>query len=272
MDEINAVQYEIFKAFHAVCVEHNLTYYLVHGSLLGALKYNGFFPLDDDIDVAMPRKDYEFLIRNGQQYFDNKYFIQSYLSEKEYPLTFAKIRDNDTAFIQPVLKACRINKGIYIDVFPIDNYPKNILYQKYLKLKQRILSSRVNVILFSNSTLSIKSHFIQLILKLIFPSWEMARNRLCCLYNSMAYTGKVVVRGGKPVEEGMPYDMWGSPQGVLFEDIPSFAPRKMDSYLELIYGDYLNYEPMGKYKVSEDEVVISADTVDVRRSYKEYLE
>ena len=64
MNSINKVQLDIFKTFVKVCEVLNLKYYMVHGSLLGAVRYNGFFPFDDDIDVAMPRRDYELLISN----------------------------------------------------------------------------------------------------------------------------------------------------------------------------------------------------------------
>ena len=104
MDEINTVQYEIFKAFHKVCSELGLKYYLVHGSLLGALRHKGFFPMDDDIDVAMPRRDYDILMTEGQKMMDNRFFVQSHFSEHDYPMLFGKVRANDTAFIQPVLK------------------------------------------------------------------------------------------------------------------------------------------------------------------------
>ena len=114
MDEINNVQLKIFKEFVSVCKKLNLRYYLVHGSLLGAVKYNGFFPYDDDIDVAMPRKDYEIFIREGQNFLSNNLFVQSNLSEKDYPLVFAKVRDSKTCFIQPLIKNLNINKGIYI--------------------------------------------------------------------------------------------------------------------------------------------------------------
>ena len=271
MDEINAVQYDIFKAFHIACQHLNLKYFLVHGSLLGAVRYQGFCPIDDDIDVAMPRKDYDIFMSQGQQFLDNRFFVQSHLSEVEYPMLFGKIRASDTTFIQPVLNRCDINKGIYIDIFPIDNYPTDPKQQRRLRFLERLYSKRVNRIFYDFFKPSIKTRLIGLFCCVIMPSWERTRDKLCSLYSNVPQTGKVIVRGGKISEVGISSDLFGKPVDIQFEDLQSFAPQKTGAYLNLIYGDYMNYDPMGKDMVSEDSVKISADIVDVHKSYKEYI-
>ena len=73
--EMNDIQINIFKEFVNICSSLGLTYYMIHGSLLGAVKLQGFFPYDDDIDVAMPRKDYDKLIKNASDFFpDRKHY------------------------------------------------------------------------------------------------------------------------------------------------------------------------------------------------------
>lgn len=271
MDEINAVQYHIFKEFHNVCKELRLRYYLVHGSLLGALRHKGFFPMDDDIDVAMPRKDYEVFIRQGQKIIDKRFFIQSYLSEQDYPLVFSKVRANDTAFIQPVLQNFNVNQGIYIDVFPIDNYPVNKLSLTWLRLKGWIYGLRTSERLSLQIDNSVAVRLMAILSRILQPSWHNARNKYCELYNKVSDTGNVIVRGGKVKEVGIPFSLFGTPNHIQFEDINSYAPNNTDNYLKLIYGDYMNYEPMSKDMVSENEVRISAEIVDVSKSYKEYI-
>lgn len=271
MDEINAVQYDIFKEFHNVCEKLGLKYYLVHGSLLGALRHKGFFPMDDDIDVAMPRKDYEVFIRQGQAVMKKKFFIQSYLSEKEYPLVFSKVRVDGTAFIQPVLQNCNVNQGIYIDVFPIDNYPTSKYSLKWLRIKGWIYGLRTSERLSFQKDDSITIRLITLLSKVLQPSWRHARNKYCELYNKVPDTGMVIVRGGKTKEVGIPFSLFGTPSHIQFETINAYAPNNTDTYLNLIYGDYMNYEPMGKDMVSDNEVNISAEIVDVNKSYKEYF-
>ena len=272
MDEINAVQYDIFKAFHHVCMQLNLQYYLVHGSLLGALRYKGFFPMDDDIDVAMPRKDYEVFIRKGQETIDNKFFVQSYLSEKDYPLVFSKVRANNTAFIQPVLKECDVHQGIYIDIFPIDNYPDNISYLRKIHLKGWLYGLRTCGKLSNNEKNALRVKVIGLFSRILLPSWRHARNKYCELYNNVSETGLIIVRGGKRKEVGISSSYFGRPTQIQFGDMNSFAPERLEDYLQLIYGDYMNYEPMGKDMVDDNRVRISAEIIDVKKSYKEYLD
>lgn len=271
MDEINAVQYEIFKAFHSVCEQLRLRYYLVHGSALGALRHHGFFPMDDDIDVAMPRHDYDILMKEGQQYIGNKYFVQSYLSEVDYPLVFGKIRDKETAFIQPVLSNFNVNQGIYIDVFPIDNYPVSNTKINLLKRKSWFSRLRVEMRFKFERKTSFKSKLFETIALMVFPSWKKARNVFCSTYDKVPYTGIVIVRGGKRKEVGMPFELFGKPTKIVFEGIESYIPERISDYLELIYGDYMNYEPMGKDMVSESEVKISADIFDTKKPYTAFI-
>lgn len=271
MEEINSVQYEIFKAFHSACEILNVKYYLVHGSLLGALRYKGFCPMDDDIDVAMLRKDYNLFMAQGQQYMDTRFFVQSHLTERDYPMLFGKVRATETAFIQPALNDFNINKGIYIDVFPIDNYPTNEKQLRKLVFKSKLYSTRVNQRFKSGMKQSIKSKILGIIGCFIMPSWQKTRDKLCALYSKVSPTGKIVVYGGKTKEIGVPFELFGAPVRIQFGDILSYAPQKTKQYLELIYGDYLHYDPMGKDMVSENEVKISADIVDVNKSYKEYI-
>ena len=91
MDEMHAIQLEILKNVISICEKLELHYFLVHGSLLGAIKTGRFMPLDDDIDLAMPRADYERLVEEGSRLIDKQYFIQCSKTDKGYPLAFAKI-------------------------------------------------------------------------------------------------------------------------------------------------------------------------------------
>ena len=124
MKRIHVIQLEMMKELIKVMETLNIKYYFVHGSLLGAITRNDFIPEDDDIDIAIFRDDYNRLIKYGNDHLSDKYFIQSSLND-DFPLSFAKMRNSRTTFIQPVLSKCKCNKGIYIDIFPIDYKSKN---------------------------------------------------------------------------------------------------------------------------------------------------
>ena len=148
LKKVQKEELDILVFFDAFCRQHNLRYSLAYGSLLGAVRHKGFIPWDDDIDVIMPREDYELLIR----LFDdktNRFFLQSHYSEAHYYYPFAKIRKNGTVFREKFLEDKQINHGFYIDVFPADKvrdkkrkkdyfyirYQNTILHSKFIKNK-----------------------------------------------------------------------------------------------------------------------------------------
>lgn len=92
---------KILLALDSVCKEHNLRYYLWAGTMLGAVRHGGFIPWDDDLDIAMPRKDYDLLMRNARDWMPQPYEIVSHETDPDhYPLPFAKIQDSSTTLIE----------------------------------------------------------------------------------------------------------------------------------------------------------------------------
>ena len=119
MNELQKCQLEILKEFIRICKDNNLQYYLVGGTCLGAVRHKGFIPWDDDIDVAMPRDDYDKFITLQDQ-MKKPYFIQTYKSDKNYIYNFAKVRDSSTTFVENFFACSQMNHGVWIDVFPLD--------------------------------------------------------------------------------------------------------------------------------------------------------
>ncbi|EXM40994.1 hypothetical protein RASY3_02430 [Ruminococcus albus SY3] len=268
MLEVNKVQLEIFKQFIDVCNKLNLKYYMVHGSLLGTLRCNGFFPFDDDIDVAMPRKDYDILLKKGQKLFSNRYFIQSYKSEKNYPLPFAKIRDSKTAFIQPVLKGLNVNQGIYIDIFPLDNYPTSKLTRTYLSIKERIYSIRISEQLLYSNKQPLWKRILRVSSKIACPSWRMAVKKRADLYSNIPNSSLFITVGGKVKERGIDKSLFEKGLEHSFEDVTVNCPSMSQKYLSIIYGDFENYNPAEKYMNEDNTVTVSAEIVSTTQSYK----
>ncbi|MBP5592258.1 LicD family protein [bacterium] len=268
MQEINKVQLKIFKEFVKVCEKLNLQYYMVHGSLLGTIRYQGFFPFDDDIDVAMPRKDYEKLLKDGQPLLPQKYFIQSCKTEKEYPLAFAKIRDSETAFIQPVMKNFNVNKGIYIDIFPLDFFPENTVVQKVLNFKNKVYTTRINLRMAYEERQPFYKRTLRWISVLFCPSWEKAVQKRADLYANIKESSKVISVGGKGKEMGMPVKWFEEGKILKFEDMDVICPIMMEEYMTRIYGDYKTYNPAAKYMKPDGKVEVSASVCSTTKSYK----
>ncbi|MCD8380781.1 MAG: LicD family protein, partial [Lachnospiraceae bacterium] len=120
--EIQKFLLYLLKEFHEFCEKNNLIYNVFGGTFLGAVRHQGMIPWDDDIDVTMPRGDYEKLIGLIKSGMDNRFKIACY-PDKNYCYPFAKLELVGTILIENSIS--KYNKhALYIDVFPVDGYPK----------------------------------------------------------------------------------------------------------------------------------------------------
>ena len=139
---INTANYDI-KTLHArlvpmlecidkVCREHHLRYYLWAGTMLGAVRHKGFIPWDDDMDICMPRPDYDLLLAHCHEWMPAPFEVVGPHNRSDYPYPFAKVEDSSTT----VLERPDFNfpEGIYVDIFPIDGIPSDkAVATKHLK-------------------------------------------------------------------------------------------------------------------------------------------
>lgn len=119
---------ETLKAVDNVCREHNLRYYIWAGTMIGAVRHKGFIPWDDDLDIAMPRPDYDRLIEHAAEWLPKPYEMVCAENDGVYPLPFAKIQNADTTLIERM--HLKYLGGIYLDVFPIDGVPEGAVARK----------------------------------------------------------------------------------------------------------------------------------------------
>lgn len=118
-----------------VCEKNNITYYLISGTLLGAVRHKGFIPWDDDIDICMPYPDYLKFMKIGQQKLGSKYFLQTFLTDPNYQRSFARVRANHTAMLRDTMIYCHSHQGIWLDIFPLIHLGGSF----DIKLKKRLV-------------------------------------------------------------------------------------------------------------------------------------
>ena len=118
--KIWAIEIDLYLEFARVCKKHGLKFWADGGTLLGAVRHNGFIPWDDDLDVIMPREDYSKLLKVGQQEFKSPYFLQTPYTDPGYAFSFIKLRNSNTTCIPKVFEKSGYNHGIHIDIFPLD--------------------------------------------------------------------------------------------------------------------------------------------------------
>ena len=132
VEELQKIELEILKYIDKVCKENNLTYFLAYGTLIGAIRHKGFIPWDDDVDIQMPRDDYNKLCDILKEE-NGRYKLLDHKEGLGYIYPFAKVIDSNTRLIETGLTET-VNMGVYIDIFPIDGTPNDFKKRKkYLK-------------------------------------------------------------------------------------------------------------------------------------------
>lgn len=263
--ELQLVELDILKEFINACEKCNVNYFLIGGTLIGAVRHNGFIPWDDDIDVCMLRDDYEKFLRHGQKYMSKKYFLQTYKTDKEYSGCFAKIRNSDTTFLETDVQNRKMNHGIFIDIFPLDNlYKYNILKEKLLlyKLYNHLYISNKNIIKRTIAHLS----------NIIYKNKSKLElcNKLDQLYQkaNKKKTKKIVNFSGAwgVKRESHFREDFENYKFTNFENISVKIPCGYDRCLTDTYGDYMKLPPKEKQVTHH-----YTNIIDTKKSYKEYI-
>lgn len=245
------LQLKIAEEIVRICEANNITYFLIAGTLLGAIRHQGFIPWDDDMDIGMKREDYEHFITAAKKQLGEDFFLQTWDNEVEYGSPFAKVRLNDTLFVERNSAQANIHKGIYVDVFPFDNIPDNPAQARMQKIittyyKHLLLNKcRYNYVDPHNR----KNTEIAKVLRLIsrFYSFNyIHRHYLKAMtkYNDIK-TEKVIAFGGASTyeKETLRRNWVDELSQQEFENRYFFCPKDYDAYLTHFYGDYMTPPP-----------------------------
>lgn len=271
LKDVQSVELDLLKKLISVCNKYGLKYFACGGTCLGAVRHKGMIPWDDDIDIAMPRADYERLLKLTEVFVE-PYFLQYYGREKGYYRSHAQLRNSQTTAILFSEKGrCTFNQGIFIDIFPIDYIDSNSkTFQKKMKLADQIMRNinwytTYNSI--KNHSLKGKIRYLLLSIYFCFNSFDKEFERheeLCkeCILDIGDEMGYITFGHANP--------RWISPRyyffdtiNVPFEDIELPIPKEYDKLLTQQYGEYMI--PV-KANSEHGKVIFNAFT-----SYKKYL-
>ncbi len=233
------------EAIDRVCREHNLRYYLWAGTMLGAVRHKGFIPWDDDMDICMPRPDYEKLIAHWREWLPQPYEVISTETDATYPYPFAKIEDASTTILErPDFKFL---EGVYIDVFPIDGAPADEKERK--KHFRRYKTWRHLLFLRGRDPFKHgrgpRSWFPWLLHKIF--SMEKLQAKVRSLMTKYDYDSSDYVADYDDGIRGViRKDVLGTPQEYEFMGRRFMGVEHFDTYLSNKYGNYMQLPPKEK--------------------------
>lgn len=260
MTELQNKLLNMLKWFHIFCEKNNLRYYALGGTMLGAARHKGFIPWDDDIDVGMPREDYEkfiFLCKNQK---NQKYILEDINSgNQDYIYGYAKIYDVSTTFIEKA--RINIKRGIYIDVFPLDgigNFSDDInsifnpIYYRYQFVVARTCALNKERKLYKNIFIILA----RMIPELFISNKKIIQDidKLCKKnnYDDCEIIGNLLGNWG--IKEIMPRKYMGKPTLYNFEDTYIYGAEEYDLYLKNLYGDWHKLPPKEKRVTHHDYI------------------
>lgn len=249
LEQLHNVETEILKEFISVCNRNNLKYFAVGGTLIGTIRHKGFIPWDDDIDLGMPREDYDKFIEIASQELDDKYFVQSGYDYKNSWQSFTKIRKKNTLADEKSVSHIDYPKGIFIDIFPFDktNTNSSILF----KIKSNIIVSMTEAVYYKWGIKKITeirrknlcrffSLFSNKTLKRLQKKLMTSKNKKECKYLT-SYCGSYSIYNETQLKE-----TFFPLKTKDFEDIKIKVPNNYDEYLTKIYGNYMELPPKEK--------------------------
>ena len=248
VEELKRLQLEMLVEIDKFCTDNNIQYSLAYGTLLGAVRHHGYIPWDDDIDIMLPRADYEKFIKGfNASNMDVFYFGKT----DNYYLPFAKVVRTDTVMEENV--SIKSNMGVYVDIFPIDALPDGHFSRSALLLYKQFLNAiyQFKVVRLSSHRSYAKN--IVLAIGKLFSKLIPMRFLLNCMTRlSRIHENKpsgfcgCIADSDKSSKVVYSTTFFLSYQVLPFEGYQFRVISSYDAWLRHVYGDYMQLPPLEK--------------------------
>ncbi len=266
LKHLKDLEMKILKEVISICERHGLKYYAYGGTMLGAVRHGGFIPWDDDIDIAMFRKDYKKLLKILDTELSDEYYVLNFYKHEEFYYSFTQVCLKGTELRPYFLMPVSYKPGICIDIFPIDNVPESeikrkIYYSKY-PIFYHLIRNSIFKVKTSNKINSCIHSLIHSFLK-IYPGHQgiiKRFDRYLTKYNDKNTNYVTVhISRDEPINFGKNgfFDKrdFEPSRKVKFEDIEIYVPYNYDRILTIFYGDYMTLPPEEKRYNHAPEVI-----------------
>lgn len=273
IDLVKQAQMDLLAELDRLCKKFEIPYFLTAGTLIGAVRHNGFIPWDDDLDVGLLRRYCNRLEVACALDLDPAYYLHSWQSDPNSPNCFYKLKIKGTHYPEQIAAKSNMDDGIFIDIFPFDNAPdeprlrkrhhrKRVLLQKMLMLRarydlggnskgKRFVYALMRPVAFMRSLDSWRQSFLKLQNKYNHLKTEEAVN-LCGAYSYHRESQSKAVLRNLTTHD--------------FEGIPCSIPADYDTFLRRQYGNYMQLPPE-EQRVGRHNIV-GLDFGDYKIRYK----
>lgn len=263
-------QLELLKLFDGKCRELGLDYYLVFGTLLGAVRHQGFIPWDADVDVAMFRKDYEAIRSYFVSHPMPELFYDHYETEKNHlsPHAVLKVKGTHVFFSRQISSKYKPQyDGVYIDIFPIDNVlpdEAKQLAQSHRVAKIRRLVTLKAAPVYGEQTSTIKRIGKRMVSTMLAPlsfrHLYTKADRIMKKYDGMETEQVAILTDPRVFKKQLfPRTVFGKPKTVCFENCSFMVPQNAEEFLAIRYGNYKELPPESERWRYVDEALKEVD-------------
>lgn len=259
--KMQIVKLDSLHEIERICEKHGLRFFLDYGTLLGAIRHEGYIPWDDDIDLCMPVKDYNKFLEIAPSELDGRFFLQTAKTDPPYDLPFIKIRMNGTTDLYIPWKKSTIHQGLSLDIFTVFPLANNKLLRKI-----QYKAAMIYKMTYSNYEYKTSKAFraLQKFILIAPKFWRFISYQLFAKYSEEKAT-----HFSHLIEEPKGYT---SKEGLFpltklkFEDKTYPVPNDYHAFMESMYHDYMTPPP------EEDRTGHEGFIVDLERSYEYYLD
>ena len=258
LKRVQQTELSILKDVAEFCDNNNIKYCITSGTLLGAVRHSGFIPWDDDIDISMPRADYERFVSLADKFIDGYEIVCTKLNN-QYPIAIAKVRKSNTVMKEPTMAHLNINHGVWIDVFPLDkvkNVDKLNERAKMFNLLTTVINYKLGV---SKPSKMITRVFCAVFGLLSVANLDKIRTIVMTLEektDANFYTSFASNLG--PDKLLFAHDIYFPLKKIEFEKEMFYAPSNSEHWLSSAYGDYLTLPPeeerVNRHKIMEIKI------------------
>ena len=256
------VQLEILEIIDSLCKENGLHYSLYAGTLLGAVRHKGFIPWDDDLDICMPRDDYEKFLQIWKDEDYPGFILQNKHNTPSFTQSFTKIRKDHTTFLQFEWEKNRYHTGIFVDIFPVDRCPTGLFEKR--KFRWKCMKYQ----LYTREFIPPKASFVVKTVSKIFLLLSSLQGRkeyrnhfeqeLRELYKHTNLP-VIFIESMATIKQVYPNDLLEDYVYLIFEKRKNQCFSKWDEYLKAKFGDYMKLPPEEERTWKHKQLVIDFD-------------